>query len=177
MLGAAAMALPATAAAANTATCEVQGTAATSPPVNLVGGAGTYTFNNVVGSTTLNLNCVASDGNGVSVDQLSTISSGSYTNTVCGTGTATSTDAQNTVTPTHVNGTENLSGLYPLDDFGYTIQFAGGAGVFQFTDPAVTGAGAIDITAQGDANQAGGQCTTHFSVAGALTGVLNADPV
>ena len=177
MLGAAGLAVPSTAAAADTLACELQGTAVTAPPVNLVGGSGTYQFTNALGSTGLDFNCVASDGSGFSVDQLSASSSGSYNDTACGTGALTSSDAQNTVVVRHVGGTENLSGLYPLDDFGYKIEYVAGVGVFTFTDPAITGGGAVSISEAGDANPAGGQCTTRFTVAGALAGVLNADPV
>jgi hypothetical protein len=163
LLAALAMALPAQAASvAGTAACEVQGTATTSG-VGVNANTGTYSFTPTVASTTLNLTCVVSTpppqaggaaNGGVDFEPLNVSSSGSFNNSVCGTGTADSTDAQNPVPtvgsvpiapPTANNsGLWATGGQWPLPvpvggekvGLGYHIDFAGGQGALRFTSHA-----------------------------------------
>ena len=179
-LAALAIALPAQAAPQATASCTIQGSATTSPPVALTGGGGTYQF-----TTGLILACAVTQGTAVDVEDLNIGSQGSYTNTVCGTGTVHSTNAQNTVnsaTSRGLPGTTNLTSQWttpPINAgarLGYDITFAGGQGVLKFSDPTVTGGGAISIAAQpgpGEPNPSANVCTTGFSVAGAISGALS----
>lgn len=138
-----------TASAATTIACPAftGNTTSLSPPVQFVGGGGSFGFSG---------SAVCTDGSGV--DTNARISaSGSYTNTLCGTGTAT---GNATIT---VNGTGY--------NVGFTIQFAAGAGVLRATT--ATGGGVVSIRPALD-NQAAppGNCVTHFDVAGSFAGTI-----
>jgi hypothetical protein len=162
LLAALAMALPAQAAGVtSTAACEVQGTATTTG-VETTGlgvnpSTGTYSFTPTVASTMLNLTCVvatsppqvggAANG-GVDAETLNVSSSGSFNNFVCGTGTADSTDAQNSIPVVAIQqgiapSTANNSALWATGGpggakvgLGYHIDFSGGQGALRFTSHA-----------------------------------------
>jgi hypothetical protein len=106
------------------------------PPAT--GGSGSFTF---TGSG----NCVGPDG----LRSGSLSASGSYSNIVCGTGTATGTAST------------------PIGTFGFKITFANGAGVLQITSGG-TGGGSVDIAP----SNIGGCVTTAvtgFTVAADVT--------
>src|SRR5438874_5099500 len=100
-LGALALAAPAF-ANSDAGSCQINGTAGTSDTahpgegVQQQGGSGTYSFNANVGGTALHLRCAGVDTTDqeVAVAQVDANSNGAFTNTVCGTGTATSNPGQ-----------------------------------------------------------------------------------
>lgn len=133
--------------AATTAACQFTGTTTSLlPPVQLTGGSGTFAFSG-------GANCSVNGG----APEAGTIDAqGSYTNVVCGTGTATGTAT--IATP---SATVNVS---------FTITFAAGNGALQGTG-STTGAGYVNIRP----HVPGGtgtppNCVTQFDVAGAFAG-------
>jgi hypothetical protein len=85
VLGALAVAAP---ASATTGACQINGTAATNPPVQLSGGTGSYTFSTAIGGSPLSLRCAFTDG---TIGTLDVNSTGTYAFIGCGTGTLDST--------------------------------------------------------------------------------------
>jgi hypothetical protein len=140
-----------TASAAQTLVCpNFQGATDTlTPPVQFLGGTGTYSFH---GPATCSLNSSVPSANNSTIT-----STGSYVNTVCGTGTAT--------------GSADISvdGGAPVH-LTYTIQFAGGLGAIRGTGSA-TGGGPVSIRpATSNAANPPGDCVTKFDVVGAFAG-------
>jgi hypothetical protein len=183
------MAIPAQ--ASTDAACSFDGTATTTPPVKLQGGSGNYTFSSSGTTTPIRFRCVGhNSAHQVDVETFDVSSAGSYVNNVCGTGSATSTAGTKGGTISNlasVGGNANLTSTWyhqqPIQDLAhqldlsYTIAFTGGQGTLTFVAPAeISGGGAVSISAEGDANQAGGECTTHFSVHGALDGTAPSTP-
>jgi hypothetical protein len=205
VLGSLAFAVPSQ--AATTATCAVTGQATTNPSVQLSAGSGSYSFDAGAGAATaLKFNCLGVNGSAqFDVENFSVSSSGTYANSVCGTGTATSTTGGkggtiNGATITTTAPTGGATDLRPVWwhgltgaanwtfanqlDLSYAITFAGGQGALTFLSPAlagtaeVTGGGPISITATGPGtpNTPPGYCTTTFQVVGALQGVTPSVP-
>jgi hypothetical protein len=164
--------------AADSATCAFTGLAGNlTPPIpaaaNDPGGpttteTGTYQF---AGNAT----CVAVEGDtgdaatNSGVYSTHITSSGNYTNLVCGTGTATSTAANTTL-----SGFPSPEG--PVNT-AYTIRFTAGAGALQITGgftpqhSSVTGGGYVQIVpAQGNCANTD---VSAFTVAGSFTGVAS----
>jgi hypothetical protein len=176
------VALPAQAAPSLAASCTVQGTATTSPAVGLTANTGSYSFNVSVDntSTSLQFQCLGVSGGGsVDVENLSVTSTGTYNNTVCGTGTADGTNTGITATSLGLPGTTNLTANWTGKDLSYHIDFVGGQGVLQFKDPnnplhpgtsSATGGGEVTITASHPTVPNG--CTDGFVVTGALAGTI-----
>jgi hypothetical protein len=145
--------VPADAAPTMSASCTVTGEATTSPPVQLMGGTGNYSFDNqVAGSTNLQFNCLgASASGGVDVEQLQVTSTGTYNNTVCGTGSADGTNTGIAGTSLGLPGTTNLSANWAGKDLSYHIDFVGGQGVLSLKDPENPAhPGTSDATGGGD---------------------------
>jgi hypothetical protein len=178
-LAALAFAVP---ASADTGACVINGTATTNPPVLLSGGSGSYSFASGQGTTPLHLVCAGVDSaNNVGVSDVNTPSNGSYSNTVCGTGSATSNSGQTGPgTATTLAGSPNPGNdlVAKLPTASYAINFDGGQGTYKWgagssIHSVVAGLpadGVITIGANFDANQQAGQCTTHFTVTGAIAG-------
>jgi hypothetical protein len=195
VLCALAFAVPAS-AAFDDGTCQINGTAATNPPVPLTGGGtGSYAFDTSVGGTLLQLTCagVDSPSNTTAVFQVGVASQGTYNNIVCGTGSADSPGGQ---LNTRVFSTTLLSGnpqivtdlTNAIPGVAYRMFFAAGQGRFEWLPsstiwtagsggtPTYTGLaergndGVISIVPAFDNNPFANQCTTHFTVAGAITG-------
>jgi hypothetical protein len=137
----------ASAQAATTAACQFSGqTTSLSPAVQFVGGGGNFTFS---GPATCSVNGGAPQSGSITA-------SGSYANTVCGTGSAT--------------GSATITAGSATVTIGFTINFAAGQGVARGTG-ATTGAGYVGIRPALD-NQAAppGDCVTKFDVVGAFGG-------
>ena len=121
LLAAFAIAIPASAAGVKAA-CVVSGEAKTTPPVQLVGGGGTYTFNS------LQFVCVGTAKGGLpQVVPVNVTSNGSYVNVVCGTGKAFSKPTQSTAAP----GTDPKYAAL-VSTLGYEVEFVGTVGVFNW---------------------------------------------
>jgi hypothetical protein len=195
VLGALAFAVPAS--ATTTGACQVNGTASTNPSVQLSGGSGSYSFDTKVqGSGNLSFRCVGVSGSAAAAGQIDVTSKGTYSNNVCGTGSASSGAAGDNA----VSGTPNFVGdptiangfVTAIPNVKYSIGFNAGQGTFTWTTGSsisrvsqnTSGAdGVISITAAfnhlnadgtagtpGSANFQGGECTDQFTVAGAITG-------
>jgi hypothetical protein len=186
LLGALAFAVPAS-ASTDQGACVINGTATTNPPVLLSGGSGSFSFASGQGTTPLHLICAGANTttDEVGVADVNSNSAGNYTNTVCGTGSATSNVGQNSLAaPVSVifdtSATPHLGTdlTNAIPGVAYGISFAGGQGTFKWgsassiksLNAALPADGAISIGANFDANQQAGQCTTHFTVTGAITG-------
>ncbi|MBV8200483.1 MAG: hypothetical protein JOZ15_07650 [Acidobacteria bacterium] len=175
------LAFAGSAQAASAASCSVSGTASVSPAVAIQGvnppNGGGYDFSSGLGG--LNLNCVVDGNNGVSVNLINVTSKGNYTNTVCGTGTATSTsNTINSITDEANSGASNDNQL-ESQNYGYKITFAAGQGVLQWTG-SITGGGAISISPDWSASNLplnGGSdtnyCTDEFTVNGSVSGAIS----
>ena len=124
---------PMVASAATGAAALVVGTTSLTP-VQLVGGSGSYQFSSIA--------CAGTDG------VCTASSSGSYVNTVCGTGTA---DGTVTITA-HAN-------------FLIHIQFVAGIGVITGPGPSVPPVGVAILVATGVGTPP--NCVTSFDVAAA----------
>lgn len=164
-------------AAPPTFSCKFEGTGALSAPSPFVTGnlSESYMFSASTGSPLL-FDCVTSDGSGVSIDRLYVTSTGAYYDGICGNAHLSSWDSMNSVTAVHLGGTEDLSGDFPLDDFGYEVENQDPQ--FFFTNPAFTAVGVASSLPTGDALDAtSGNCTTHFILAGSVAGTINSDPV
>lgn len=113
-------------------------------PVAVQGGGGAYTFNSLL--------CVGAYVNSTSAGACVITSSGTYSNIVCGTGSA-SGSATVTWTGPIGSGSETVS---------YGITFVAGVGV-------MTGGadGAVVIVATGSGLPDTSQCVTQFTVVGA----------
>ena len=128
-------------------------------PIPQTGGGGTFTF----GGTALT--CTLVHGATVAPNVAATINaSGSYTNTICGTGVANGTAT--------ISFAANPTGV-TTGNATFTINFTGGVGVLQisrFTDNAGhtgQGGGQVNIVpAQGSCTSGG---VTAFTVAGGFT--------
>ena len=143
LLGALAL-IPATASAVGTtATCVVAGaTGLLNPSVPLSGGSGAFDF----------AGTVVCQVNGAPV--VGTISaSGTYNNTVCGTGTA--------------DGSASIPGLGTRT---FHIQFVAGAGIVSVPDGAlVHTAGAVQLIPTGPDTSGPPNCVSKFTVAGGFS--------
>jgi hypothetical protein len=182
--------------ATTTAACQINGTAdttsvnpATGNGVQLVGGNGTYTFSSATGPGGLNLNCAGADTSGnAGAGTLQVNSQGTFTNTVCGTGSANST-GNTLVSSQLIAGSPTVLANTATAVAGsqYDIRFVAGQGLF-FWRPSTgvenvggvgTGtvpAGYVEIGAQLDngsgtpGSATSPNCTRHFSVTGAISG-------
>ena len=137
----------ASAQAATTAACQFTGqTTSLTPPVQFVGGSGSFGFS---GPATCSVNGGAPQSGSITA-------SGSYSNIACGTGSAT--------------GNATITSGSTTVTIGFTINFAAGQGVARGTG-STTGAGYVGIRPALD-NQASppGNCVTKFDVAGAFAG-------
>ena len=137
----------ASAQAATTAACQFSGqTTSLNPAVQFLLGSGTFGFS---GPATCSVNGGAPQSGSITA-------SGSYTNTVCGTGTAT--------------GTATITAGSTSVTISFTIQFVAGQGAARGTG-STTGAGYVSIRPALD-NQAAppGNCVTKFDVIGAFAG-------
>ena len=194
-LGALLLAGSAQAASGDKAGCTVQGKASTNPNVQVVGGTGSYTFTSAAGVSPLQFSCAVHRGTTVDVQQFSASSAGTYVNTVCGTGTATSTPGSKGGTIGAVTqlgphppladlsnawwGDSTTHTLATQIDLSYQIQFSAGQGALLFTSSGaggITGGGPISITADFDpdpSNPPPAGCTNHFEVQGSLAGTVN----
>jgi hypothetical protein len=154
-------------------TCALSGQASTSPPVQLQGGSGTYSF------SSFTADCVVQDASdGTVVADVKLNSAGNYTNTVCGTGNATDADASATLTQTVPAG--KLGDEFPVTGIGYSIDFTSGNGTLDITSSGTNSAGhSFDTTQSSGQIQilpapsahvpAVGECTNGFAVAGTLS--------
>jgi hypothetical protein len=167
LVAAAAAAVPAMAAPAamaqTTVYCQFSGTASTNPFVQNVGGGGDYGF------TQLTFTCEGqADGGAYSgAASLQIATGGTYTNTVCGTGSATSTSGGITATP--IEG--NLYQAFNGGSVSYKITFVGGEGVLTGSGSGpggnVTIAGDVSIVPTGGGGTPNTTyCTENFEVAG-----------
>ena len=149
-------AVPSASAASVNANCAVAGTADVSPAVQLQGGGGSYTFNNL-------LFACAGTVNGVTDVATSNVTtSGTYTNSICGTGTADSTTSTGSIAVSAKGNTGTFSAPYHID-------FTAGVGTLTFKSPA-SGSGTIDIIPTGPLAAADGvHCTSSFGVAGEVS--------
>lgn len=167
-------------AGTDTAACLYQGTANTSGDTKTGGGValqgpdtGNYTF------TSFTFDCAGTDGTAeTDAAQLNLSSNGTYSNTVCGTGSATGTATVNSVTSETGNANTVLESTGLVTS--YTINFTGGEGTLTVTGgtpPAgsdnaggtVSGSGSTSIIATGPADVNTGQCTVGFATEGAVT--------
>jgi hypothetical protein len=141
---------------------------------------GSYTLSGTVGGTPLGLRCAGADtvAKTAAVGTLDFNSAGTYTNIVCGMGTADSSG--NTVV-----GSSTLAGdsaitaalVTAVNDptTQYGITFTAGQGVFKWkAGGKISGLGGptdgvISITAAGDGGPTPPNCTNHFTVAGVIT--------
>jgi hypothetical protein len=190
-------------AQADTGTCTVSGVATTNSTsggfngVHISANTGNYTFSDTASTTGLKLECLVVDA-GVAADAsegtVDVSSQGSYSNSVCGTGSATNTGANTlnsaldrTTLSTEVNTDANKVNW---TNTKYSISFVGGQGTFDWTSAAGSGGitglggahdGAISIGAdfnstdggaKGSANAQNNECTVNFEVNGVLTGKL-----
>ena len=136
----------ASAQAATTAACQFSGsTTSLSPAVQLQGGSGTFAFQ---GPATCSVNGGAPQSGNINA-------SGSYSNIVCGTGSAT--------------GTATITAGSTSVTIAFTINFAGGQGVARGTG-ATTGAGYVGIRPATDGIGSPPACVTKFDVVGAFGG-------
>jgi hypothetical protein len=174
--------------AQNVGACAVEGTATTTPAVQILGGSGTYKFDSL-GGAGLQLNCVigtATHGSGVATTAVT--STGNFTNTVCGTGVANSADdpatplvSGNDITAVNVRA-GNLDPAWATAQetkLEYDIQFAATVGALRFRatgltgGPNANGGGPIKITDPTPGEFTDGvNCTSDFAVLGALAGTL-----
>jgi hypothetical protein len=157
-------------AAGDSASCSVTGSATTNPAVQLQGGSGSYSFDvSIAGSTALQFNCLGVNASGqVDVETLSVSSTGTYSNIVCGTGSADGTNTGITATSLGVPGTTNLTGNWTGKNLSYHIDFVAGVGVLRFTDSGTSGGGVVTITASNPQTD-GVNCTNGFKVVGVVT--------
>jgi hypothetical protein len=142
----------ASAAGTITGACTVNGTASTSE-VALSGGGGTYAFGPVAGASPLTLACAGVSADDTVADSgvavVNANSTGTYTNSVCGTGTATSTAGSSAATVV-VGPTEGASDLQEAaNGASYGITFTAGQGVITWGGT-ISGSGAISIGANFD---------------------------
>jgi hypothetical protein len=134
--------------AADTVACGLTGeTGALTPPVKLNGGSGTFQFG---GQAVCSINA--------GVPALSTLNaSGTYNNTICGTGIA--------------DGTATLvSGSHTYSSIPFHIDFVGGVGKVVISAPA-SGNGVVHITPTQPGTD-GSTCTSQFLVNGAFAGTI-----
>jgi hypothetical protein len=201
LLGALAFAVPAL--ATTTAACQINGTAdttsvnpATGNGVQLTGGNGTYTFSSATGPGGLNLNCVGADdtpAHNAGAGSLQVNSQGTFINSVCGTGSASSTGSTvassqllagaqtggatvlaNTVTA--VNGSQyDITFNAGVGRFFWrvppsAIQNVGGVGNGTVPGGAVLIGATFDDGTNGPGSAKSPNCTRHFNVTGAISG-------
>lgn len=178
-----AAAMPASAAVTAEASCAVDGSATVSPSVKIGPNSGGYTFDSTTGLG-LRLTCVVTAGKGKGTAQydvqvVTATSIGTYNNISCGTGFAHSTSNDITAVGRLSGGNKDLTALTLGQDanLDYDITFAGGNGALVFRGPGdpgnAIGGGPIHITPDfgpGEPNTT--DCTSGFSVVGALEGVL-----
>jgi hypothetical protein len=143
-------------------------TTSLTPPVQPVGGGGSYTFSSTASPGACAINSADSDAGSPTGDveaggACTITSSGTYTNTVCGTGTATGTATLS----------ESGSDTYTIT---YTITFAAGQGVLSGT---ATESGDASETAPIAGNvtiiPTGGTCATgvtQFTVVGSAVSTV-----
>jgi hypothetical protein len=172
VLGVVAAAVPALAAApsamaANSVHCTYQGSAATSG-VGVMANTGTFTFTQ---TSPLTFTCTGQLNSGQYAGSATLVvpASGTFNNTVCGTGTA---DGSGSVTATAVAG--SLAAGLNGGSVSFHIQFVAGNGAI--TGTATGPAGSASITGSTTIVATGGggtpnatYCTDNFSVAGTNT--------
>lgn len=168
------LSVPAGASAATVGHCEFSGLAGNiSPGVMLQGGGGRYDFSTPPGST--GTNCTSSADPGAPAPS-SIVSNGSFTNIVCGTGTARSQAADSTTIDHRNNG----SSAGDIKDATYTIEFTAATGrldIHTVTDNnSVTTADQLPVNGHVTIVPAQGGCTeptgvTAFQVAGQFSAV------
>jgi hypothetical protein len=142
-------------------TCGVQGSASVSPAVKVGPNSGNYTFNELLFA------CAGTIDGQTDVAVFDINTAGTYNNSICGTGTASSTSAHGTVTTSAAGNT----GLQ--FDAPYDIAFQEGVGQLTFRSPA-SGSGVIDIIPTGPVvpsgtNPQAWDCTTSFNVVGEVS--------
>jgi hypothetical protein len=142
--------------------CGVHGSATVSPAVKVGPNSGTYQFNDLVFACAGTIDGVAD------VARFDISTGGTYNNTQCGTGSASSTTAHGTVI-TSAAGNEGLQ-----FDAPYDIAFTDGVGLLTFRDGA-SGSGVVDIIPTGPVvppagtNPQAWDCTTSFNVVGEVS--------
>jgi len=121
-------------------------TTSLTPPVGAVGGTGSYTF----------ASSACEMVSAPEVGACTLVSSGTYSNIVCGTGTW--------------SGTANLNGPDGSESMSYTITFEDGTG--ELTGSMNANDGPATVTGIVDLTPSGGNCvngTTQFTIVGHLT--------
>ena len=160
------MAGSASAALDERAVCQLTGVAGDiTPGVMLTPNSGFYTFEGSV-------NCTYSIGNATFSDVGTIVSAGSFSNIVCGTGSATSTPGTTSVTFPSGSPIPNVNNV------NYQIQFTAAQGALQITSATDShnhsGSGGGEVTiipSEGGCEQAGG--VTAFDVLGGFALVTN----
>lgn len=160
-VAAAMMAVPA-AASAESGTCVFQGLAGDiTPGVMLVGGSGSYTFSTPPGSATTQCNY-----NGGPMAPSTIVSAGNFTNTICGTGTATGNPASATTID------QGNDGVKEITSADYTIAFRATQGTLDIKTVNGRPETGGDVNGHVSITPSEGSCTTGvtaFEVAGAFT--------
>lgn len=153
VMGVGAIAPVAAHAQGTTAACSFQGaTTSISPYIGAVGGSGTFSFSGTI-------KCAVSDGSVESGDI--TVTNGTYTNTVCGTGTA--------------SGTADLSaGMSGSVTFSITFAAGEGSGSASGTISGSNGSVSGGFTIAVNIVPTGGDCATGVSQFTANGTVTNA---
>lgn len=171
VLGVVAAAVPALAAApsamaANSVQCTYTGSANTVPGVGVMANTGTFTFTQ---TSPLTFTCTGQLDNGQYAGNATLVvpASGTFNNTVCGTGTADGTGSVSSATDHAGNLAEGLAG----GSLSFHIQFVAGNGAITGTatgpagSAAITGSTTIVATGGGTTPNTT-YCTENFSVAG-----------
>jgi hypothetical protein len=161
-------AVPANAAAAETATCAFTGLAGKITPgvraiLNGTGGGGTYEFGG-------NANCVYSNG-GAPISSPATITSfGSFTNDICSTGTAFGDT--NNFDLALKKGTRidfQAAGIPDINQVDYQIRFVGGQGLLRGGNQTTKPNGATGTVNNDSSYSAGGYVDIRPSVGDCVT--------
>ncbi len=168
-LGVALFALPSMAQAATGTgvfTCSFTGSATTSPPVQLVGGSGSYSFS---GPGSCNISDATDAAENANNQTITISSTGTYTNAVCGTGTA---DGSASITGSNAEFPASVT---------YHIDFTAGGqpnqqdltitGGSHADGSGGTGSGSVQLGPPADTSKIGPppNCTSAFSVSGNAT--------
>jgi hypothetical protein len=172
--------------AQNVGACAVEGTGTFSPPMQIIGGSGTYKFDSSAGAG-LQWNCVIGTANhGSGVATLSVTSTGNYVNDVCGTFEAHSADLDPVNPPTGGNDITavnvragNLDALWAEQQetkLEYDMRFVGTVGSFRFRPVAgnAQGVGLFKMTdpSPEEIDPSTNTCTSDFALTGAWAGSL-----
>jgi hypothetical protein len=118
-----------------TADCALNGQAWLTPPSHLTGSSsGTYAF------TSFLADCVVSDAtDSTVVADLRLDSGGSYTSTMCGTGTLVDSDASVTLNQTVPSG--KLGDEFPVTNIAYTLNYNSGNGELHLNTGGISSSG------------------------------------